>query len=293
MNAAAQSAPDPSKPKIALCLSGGGLRATFFHAGVIQLLRDAKLLEKITHIFSVSGGSILAAHVVLNWEKYTGTIEEYAAAESEMFKLGLRDIRGRVIRRWILSWLLMPAQLVSRFRRTNLLEREYAQFFKGTTLQELTSSSGQSRPELHLLATSFTTGQLYSFSRDGLSTGDSGSGRIFRTGIIPLARAVAASSAFPPLFPPLVLTREMLGADVEDLPYDPEYLSDGGVYDNLGFEKFLHLQEDGTLSVEFLFISDAGARFDWDTKRRFWWIVSRTVRATDILMKRVADATLS
>ena len=45
--------------------------------------------------------------------------------------------------------------------------------------------------------------------------------------------------------------------------------------------------------VDYLLISDAGAQFDWVTKRRLWWIVSRTVRSTDILMKRVADATLA
>jgi hypothetical protein len=80
-------------------------RATFFHLGVIKLLRDARLLQQVTHISSVSGGSILAAHAVLNWEKYIGTEEEFRAAESDLVRLGSRDIRGRVVRRWILACL--------------------------------------------------------------------------------------------------------------------------------------------------------------------------------------------
>src|SRR4029450_42781 len=90
-----------------LALSGGGFRATLFHLGVISYLYDVEsawrtasakdgedwdtFLKKIAaipsvnggattrpdaltgikYITSVSGGSILAAHLVLNWEKYT------------------------------------------------------------------------------------------------------------------------------------------------------------------------------------------------------------------------------
>ena len=48
-------------PRLGLALSGGGLRATLFHLGVVRFLRDAGLLRDITHIVSVSGGSILGA----------------------------------------------------------------------------------------------------------------------------------------------------------------------------------------------------------------------------------------
>ncbi len=46
--------------RLGLSLSGGGFRATLFHLGVVRLLRDAKLLKNVTHVCSVSGGSILA-----------------------------------------------------------------------------------------------------------------------------------------------------------------------------------------------------------------------------------------
>ncbi len=46
------------------------------------------------------------------------------------------------------------------------------------------------------------------------------------------ASAVAASSAFPAFFPPLGLRADDIGASEGEFP--PLYLSDGGIFDNLG-----------------------------------------------------------
>ena len=56
--------------KITLALSGGGFRATLFHLGVIKLLQATEMLERVKAITAVSGGSIMATHLVHNWEKY-------------------------------------------------------------------------------------------------------------------------------------------------------------------------------------------------------------------------------
>jgi NTE family protein len=59
------------KPKqgIALCLSGGGYRAMLFHLGALWRLYETNLLSSIKHISSVSGGSITAGVLGLNWSK--------------------------------------------------------------------------------------------------------------------------------------------------------------------------------------------------------------------------------
>jgi len=44
--------------KIGLALSGGGVRALVFHLGVLKRLAQENLLEEITQISSVSGGSL-------------------------------------------------------------------------------------------------------------------------------------------------------------------------------------------------------------------------------------------
>ena len=54
-----------------LTLSGGGFRATLFHLGVIRFLAEQGLLSKCMHIFSDSGGSALAAHLLQHWVAYT------------------------------------------------------------------------------------------------------------------------------------------------------------------------------------------------------------------------------
>ncbi len=63
--------------RLGLALSGGGFRATLYHLGVIRCLRDAGVLSTVSHITTVSGGSIVGAHMVLNWDRYCGTGDEF------------------------------------------------------------------------------------------------------------------------------------------------------------------------------------------------------------------------
>jgi hypothetical protein len=113
--------------RYALCLSGGGLRATFFHLGVIRALRNAGRLTGATHIFSVSGGSILAAHLALHWQKYTGTDEQFDDACHEIMSVASRDIRNNIVCRWLLARLFPPLWLkMSSYGPTRLLESEYS-----------------------------------------------------------------------------------------------------------------------------------------------------------------------
>src|SRR5437588_301287 len=65
--------------KIGLALSGGGFRATLYHLGLVRFLRDAGILPQVTHITAVSGGSIFAAHLGLNWGRYNGSAGEFDA----------------------------------------------------------------------------------------------------------------------------------------------------------------------------------------------------------------------
>src|SRR5262249_50093080 len=50
---------DPDKSDVAVCLSGGGYRATVFHNGVLEALEEAG--APVCALTSVSGGSISAA----------------------------------------------------------------------------------------------------------------------------------------------------------------------------------------------------------------------------------------
>src|SRR3954470_14658412 len=99
-------------PKIGLALSGGGLRGSLYHLGVVRFLRDAGILRDITHITSVSGGSILAAHLVLNWDRYNGSPQEFDEAAREILDFVGLDVRNRIVRRFpfvgvgfVMRWL--------------------------------------------------------------------------------------------------------------------------------------------------------------------------------------------
>src|ERR1700745_2636951 len=91
---------------IGIALSGGGFRATLFHLGVIEYLRHIGRLKDIKTITSVSGGSILAAHLVLNWEKYNGTDEEFEQARNEVLNFIQSDLRSYIIRRYPITLLI-------------------------------------------------------------------------------------------------------------------------------------------------------------------------------------------
>src|SRR4249920_1449919 len=122
--------------KIGLALSGGGFRATLYHLGLTRFLRDAGLLSRVTHITSVSGGSIFAAHLVLNWDRYTGSANDFDAAAAELLAFIRLDIRNRVTRRFPLTIpLRWPRRLLGRsnrkLTRTGLLEYHYERFLYG------------------------------------------------------------------------------------------------------------------------------------------------------------------
>ena len=85
--------------KLGLALSGGGFRATLFHLGVVRFLREAGALRDVTDIASVSGGSILAAHLVLNWDEYNGDDQRFDAAAEQIVKFVQFDVRNHIVRR--------------------------------------------------------------------------------------------------------------------------------------------------------------------------------------------------
>lgn len=51
----------PRSIDIALCLSGGGFRATLFHLGVLKRLHELGLLTRVRMLSAVSGGAVTAA----------------------------------------------------------------------------------------------------------------------------------------------------------------------------------------------------------------------------------------
>jgi predicted acylesterase/phospholipase RssA len=275
---------------IGLALSGGGFRATLYHLGVIRYLRDSGSLPLIGDIAAVSGGSIVAAHLVLNWDRYNGTDAEFAEAAGEVIRFVQHDVRNRIVRRLP---LLFPIRLVGKltgwsaanFTPNALLEKYYRTFLYGDRrLFELPE-----QPALHMLATNVSDGVMAVFNREGLhiqkrERGETDPFRHIAGQTATLAKVVSASSAFPGFFPPVEITARDLG--VHEGQFPTESFTDGGVYDNLGIRGFAWLTDQHGRSYHRVIVSDAGKPFQILGNAPLGFI-AQSIRATDILWDRV------
>ena len=276
-------------PKLGLALSGGGFRATLYHLGVVRYLRDTGHLTDVTDIASVSGGTILAAHLVMNWDRYTGDDEAFATAANELVRFVQFDVRNHIVRRLPLLYTL---QLIGKLARREIahltpnavLERYYReQLYGDKCLYELPEN-----PRLHILATNVSDGVMSVFNKDGLFLQERGpfgqmGWRHVAGQMATLPRVVGASSAFPGFFPPVDISAADLG--VRDGQFPKESFTDGGVYDNLGIRAFAWLRDE-IGEFENILVSDAGKPFQVLSDQTLGFI-GQSIRASDILWDRV------
>jgi len=287
--------------RIGLTLSGGGFRATLFHLGVVRMLRDADLLHRVRFVGGVSGGAILAAHLGLAWDRYVGSDDSFDRAAGEIIRFCQRDVRNRLLRRWLLGWLTLVGRIFFKLSRVRLLMSEYETLFGKKSLRDLNPTAEIDRPRIILQSVVLSTGHPCSFGRSGFMWYEPDARGYLQerevskqTSHLPVALAVAASSAFPPLFPPLRISRDLLHVGANELPH-ALFVTDGGVYDNLGIERPLWYYEAEKLKasgpkdvLDAFLVSDAGGLFDWSLQS-FSFSLPRNLRATEIMMKRVGD----
>lgn len=264
-----------------LALSGGGYRAALFHMGSLWRLNELGWLKRLAEITSVSGGSITAAHLGANWHNLQFTANGFALNFEAKIVLPVRALCAKTIDvDSVILGCLDPFHrpidyIAAHYRR---------ELFGNKTLQDLPADTAC--PRFTIYAANLQTGADVRFSRPYLS--DYHLGKI-DSPQIPLAMAVAASCALPPILSPLILRfnpQDWTDWDNHQIENTPDktklrralYLTDGGVYDNLGLERIW----DRYATV---LVSDAGAPFcltpaSWGF--RFSEIV-RTIRAVGIL----------
>jgi NTE family protein len=223
--------------RLGLALSGGGFRAAAFHLGVFRRLQKLQLLAKLDVLSCVSGGSVAGAFLVSRWGSPTvlDELEKYLRTKS--IAVGS-----------FLGGMLDPFE-----SRLEKLAATYDRdLFGGKTLADLGNG-----PRLYLNATNLATGNMFFFVAGGGKPAEMGEhelGVIAAPGF-PVAQAVAASSAFPPVFPPLKIE-----VDVYPPARDVGYvtLTDGGVYDNMGINPLLRVDRN---ALDYMIVSDGGKPF--------------------------------
>jgi NTE family protein len=238
---------------IGLALSGGGYRATLFGLGSLWRLNDAGVLGKLDRITSVSGGSIVMGVLAHRWKELNfsdGRADNFAeviARPVQAFCSKTIDIGAG------LAGILVPFKSAGEF----LVDRYEKDLFGAATLKGL-PVAGDGTPKFVFYATNLQTGRSFRFRQDYVADYMLG---VSAATDAPLAVAVAASSAFPPIFSPIILKTDPASwKDGSALPNVEKLrkrivLADGGVYDNMGLESLFD-------NVEILLVSDAGAPFD-------------------------------
>lgn len=232
---------DGQQRRIGLALSGGGFWAAAFHLGVMQRLDELKLLDKLDLISCVSGGSIAGATLALNWEngRALSILDQY---------LRTRSIAVAAT----IGGLLDPFH-----SRLDKLAQSYDKdLLQGATLKKLAAG-----PRVYFNSTNLSTGNMFFFVAGGGKPAEMGEHELGTSDAadFPISQAVAASSAFPPVFAPLHLDSSTY---VHATEVEYVTLTDGGIYDNMGVNPALRSERN---PLEYLFVSDGGEPFATDT----------------------------
>jgi NTE family protein len=264
----------------ALCLSGGGYRAMLFHVGTVCRLNHAGWLRKLTRVSSVSGGSITAATLGMLWQRLDFDGNGNGIVQNlDLFVNAVRAVAGRTIDEGsVLGGLLLPGSIGERV--TGAYDRHV---FHGATLGDLPDEKPGVAPRFVINATNVQSGAVFRFSKPYV--GDYRIGRSHHPGL-PLAVAVAASSAFPPVLSPIKIEWDGppfepdRGSDLNAAPYTTDLvLTDGGVYDNMGLETVWK-------SHRTVLISDAGLKMSAEPEPRGDW-AQHSLRVLDLIDNQV------
>ena len=252
--------PSASRDGYALVLSGGGVRATAFHLGLLLRLAVEERLERVKVISTVSGGSLAAGLVFskagLAWPSSSAFIN--TVLPQARTALVEHSLQGGALRRLaIRPWKLFGS-------RGNL----FAQ-----TLEDLWGITGTLKqmgetPRWFINATCYDTGRNWRFSKQHI--GDWKFGHNFNQAV-PISVAIAASAAIPYMVGFVHLSVHPDGwfsiNPATDEPRDPikpmrdsVRLWDGGVYENLGMEP-VYKPQRGLVDkdVALLIVGDASA----------------------------------
>lgn len=248
----------------ALCLSGGGYRAMLFHAGVLWRLNEIGWLPKLNRISSVSGGSITAGVLAMNWKKLNFQ-NGIAINFTDEIILPVRKLAFRTID--VSSVLTGTMWFGTIGDKVADAYRQY--LFNDTTLQDIVDEVPGVSPRFVFNATNVQSGVLWRFMKPYM--------RDYRVGeiknpTIDLAVAVAASSAFPPVLSPVELDLDPdeftpgSGTDLQADEFRTQVvLTDGGVYDNLGLET-------AWKKYKTILVSDAGGGFAAEADPHRDWV---------------------
>jgi NTE family protein len=254
--------PEAQRHGIGLCLSGGGFRAALFHLGALRRLHELGILARVWTVSSVSGGSIAAAHLATSapWPIALSAKDWEDRIGAPLRALTSHNFRTPPLLRRLLPW--------NWFRSSTAVET-LARLFE-RRLTPLALGQLPAMPMFVLSATDMAFGDNWVFQRDRMGAYQSGYVTPFPKDW-PLARAVAASACFPPVFNPMRLEfpkdryvdGNAFAGKQTDEAFDDLRLTDGGNYDNLALEPVWKKHQT-------VLVSDGGGLFPFQSDRNLF-----------------------
>jgi hypothetical protein len=200
---------------VALCLTGGGYRSMLFTAGVLWRLNDAGYLPRLDHVASNSAAAVSAALLALGWDRLEFDSDGRGRGFREIVMSPLHGLASRTLDTKV-AW----SSLVQRHSGSEELAHEYKrQLFGDATLQTLPDW-----PRFVFTASHLVSGELWRFGKNKMGNNRAG---WIKQPDVPIAVAVAACGASPPLLSPAVLNAQDGGKIV---------LTSGSLYDTLALE---------------------------------------------------------
>ena len=256
--------------KTGLALSGGGFRAMLFHLGSLWRLNEMAILPELSAVSSVSGGALLAGVLAVRWSRLRFRNDVAENFEEEIVAPTL-SVSGRTID--------VPGILCGIFTGTRTLEGFYERHLVGkATLRDLPDY-----PEFIFNAYHLESGRNWTFSKYRMHSWRIGD---LERPATSMTKVLAASSAFPPAFPPVRLKLEpgdFQRSEFADHYHRNEFretvtLGDGGVYDNLGVHAIRDLSD--------ILVSDGGSPLQVSTMPRWKFWTNRITRAIDTAVEQ-------
>jgi NTE family protein len=262
------------EPGLGLCLSGGGYRAMLFHIGTLWRLYETGVLRNVNRVSSVSGGSITAALLGLNWRFLSFAPGGIGADFIPRVVQPIRALAGETIDAdAIILGISLPGRISD-----HVAKAYQDRLFGNATLQDLPD-----QPRFVINATNVQSGALWRFMKPYMR--DYRVGEVKRPDVL-LARAVAASSAFPPVLSPMEMRLDPnsftpgSGMDLQRPPFTTKvFLTDGGVYDNLGLETIWKRYET-------VLVSDGGGKVQAEEEPKSDW-ARHAYRVLDLIDNQV------
>ncbi|MGH9949044.1 MAG: patatin-like phospholipase family protein [Pyrinomonadaceae bacterium] len=272
--------------EIALTLSGGGYRAAAFHLGSLSMLHELGLLQDVTRLSTISGGTITGV-------KYVLELRRHPQLDFGKFERDLRDFYAKTnVTAKAVSGLLKTTSSNGESLMPSLIRSAASVYankdFVGHETFGSIRRAGFGIKEISFNATDFFSGTRFRFQfshRPNIYTGSvSGDVPEDVSDKIRLADIIAASSCFPGGFEPIFFPADFMWPEpIENIraslkrKFSPDVpLMDGGIFDNQGIDSLKRFLDRKDGSTNLFVISDSSPRcpkiYDRKSEQRRRWL---------------------